>query len=1110
MSTNQRSIYVYSTPTYLKNGWLKVGQTDRDPEKRVREQDSTACPEELKILWSTTAPNTLKDEDIHNELERLGYHRVRGDKREWFECDVDAVKRAFNSLLKGSARPNSYSLRPEQQECHDKCLKAFESGDSRFLFACVMRFGKTFTFYQVMKSLGCRSALVITSKPEVCNSWRENLEQHVDFAGYNFVDLRTTPLEEIDLKANNVFFVSFQYLEAESSVDKTWIYDLNVDLVGVDEEHYGSKTSISDKILSHFSKVRQVHISGTPYKSWRAGLFEKANSYFYTYKDSQLGSNPGPKMNIYALNVAQEVAKAQRAGGFVEEDAFHIAKLFAASNGEFEFESYVEDLMMRVFDPTGFMSKSAKLESPFRMKSVNKRNLDHILIRVPNSIDSARALYSMLNRVLDDYEIILAAGQGDGAITNVQEVKNKIAANRKTVTITCGRFETGVTIPQLGAVFLFDGGKSPESYNQMNFRASTPCKSEHWNKEDFYVFDFDPHRTLELVYVSSMMDKKSGQDTGAALGEFFDVAPVLVQKGNKLVQIEPSEIIEFYSTSISDMSTRFASELGIKDCYDAKVLAALSNISASGKKKIEKIITDNPDLEKGKLRKLIVSSLTSKSDKREFKKTREKLQAVLKRMPIAITVLQAVDLDSLLASNSSIFQDITGVTTEEYAHFLDIGTLDRDWQKDCIQHTSNKLIGIGQGSDTVWEIINLYCNTTEASPGTPRFLAEEMLNKLPQDTWSDPGKKFCDPSFANGSFYFLLIDRLMQGLSEVIENPEERLKHIIENQVFIYETNEVPRLFVSALAERQYNLKELNIKPNICYANLLERDIDMKFDVVVMNPPYQAPQDAKGKRGGGDLLWHKFVYKSLDEWLKPDGLLCAVHPSGWRKPESERSKYLGMFEKMTHENHMTYLEIHDTKDGMSTFNAGTRYDWYVIDKSSDGGKTEVVGEDGVSKTLDLRLRSWLENSEFDAIENLLGDTRSDNRVVFNVSSYETRKDWVSDKKSSVYCYPLVHSTPKKGTRYCYSSRSDRGHFGVPKIIFGESGIYNPIIDVNGEYGMTQGAMALPILDYEDGVLASKFLTSEKFENILKSCSWSNYRIDWRLFTYFKEGFWRDQ
>ena len=88
--------------------------------------------------------------------------------------------------------------------------------------------------------------------------------------------------------------------------------------------------------------------------------------------------------------------------------------------------------------------------------------------------------------------------------------------------------------------------------------------------------------------------------------------------------------------------------------------------------------------------------------------------------------------------------------------------------------------------------------------------------------------------------------------------------------------------------------------------------------------------------------------------------------------------------------------------------------------------------------------------------------------------------------------------------------NDKGHFGVPKIIFGESGINNPIIDVDGKYGMTQGAMALPILDYEDGVLASKFLTSGKFQRTLKACSWSNFRIDWQLFTYFKEGFWRDQ
>ena len=173
----------------------------------------------------------ITDKELHKSLQELGFKKTREDAdREWFVVPDGAqdVRKAYNSLAYNAARPNSFPMRKEQQECHDKCLQAFESGDSRFLFACVMRFGKTFTFYQVMKSLGCRNALVITGKPEVCNSWREDLEQHVDFAGYNFVDLRTTPFEEINFNANNVFFVSFQYLEAESSVDKTWIYDLKL------------------------------------------------------------------------------------------------------------------------------------------------------------------------------------------------------------------------------------------------------------------------------------------------------------------------------------------------------------------------------------------------------------------------------------------------------------------------------------------------------------------------------------------------------------------------------------------------------------------------------------------------------------------------------------------------------------------------------------------------------------------------------------------------------------------------------------------------------------------------------------------------------------------
>ena len=1116
----ERKIYVYTTETYKEKGYYKVGETTQATvEQRIKQQDKTGNPEPLDLIAWWNSPE-VSDKELHKSLEEIGYKKTRKDAdREWFVVPdgVKDIKSAYHKLTHNSTRPNSFPMRKEQQECQDKCIASFEAGYDRFLFACVMRFGKTFTAYQAMKTLRYNNAIILTAKPEVCNSWREDLEQHVDFEGYSFIDLRTTPREEIDFTQKNVFFSSFQYLEAESSVDKTWILDLDVDLVMVDEEHYGSKTNISGEILSHFETARQIHISGTPYKSWRARLFKKANSYFYTYKDSQLGSNPGPRMNIYALDIAQDVAKAQRVGGFVEEDAFHIAKLFAAADGEFEFESYVEDLMMRVFDPVGLsqMSKSAKV-SPLRMPGVNKRNLDHILIRVPNSVDSARALYTMLNRILDDYEIILAAGQGDGTTTNVQEVKNKIAANNKTITITCGRFETGVTIPELGAVLLFDGGKSPESYNQMNFRASTPHTSEHWDKEDFYVFDFDPHRTLELIYVTSMMDQKPGQDMETVLKEFFDVAPVLVQVGNKFVQVKPSEVIDFYNISVSDMSTRFASERILTGRYDAKIIASLSDvISASGRVKIERIIADNPDLEKGKLRRLISSSLTSK-DKSEFKKIGEKLLAVTKRIPIAVAVFGATDLDSLLASNSSIFKDITGVTTGMFKYYLDFGSVVLEDVENGIQDCSNKLIGIGQGSDVIWEVVNLYCNTTEASPGTPKFLAEEMLNKLPQEIWSDKTKTFCDPAFANGSFYFLIIDRLMEGLSEVIENPEERLKHIVENQVFIYDTNEVPRLFVRALAELQYNLKELNISPNICYNNLLEEEISMKFDVVVMNPPYQgAPKSSKNKgQATGNTVYGKFVENALTSWLKEDGLLCAVHPGGWRKPTTQKAKNHGLFQLMTHENHMTYLEIHDSKDGMKTFNAGTRYDWYVIEKGGspeNSKKTKVIDESGKAHEVRMPELDWLPNGDLKLLEGILvSDEGRSSGIIYNRTSYGADKAWTSREESDEFCYPLVHTTPKKGTRYLYSNRKDKGHFGVPKVIFGDSGIYDVIVDLSGEFGMTQHAMALPVRDEQDALLAKQFLMSEKFQKILSSCQWSNFQIDWKLFTCFREGFWRDQ
>ena len=282
----------------------------------------------------------------------------------------------------------------------------------------------------------------------------------------------------------------------------------------------------------------------------------------------------------------------------------------------------------------------------------------------------------------------------------------------------------------------------------------------------------------------------------------------------------------------------------------------------------------------------------------------------------------------------------------------------------------------------------------------------------------------------------------------------------------------------------------------------------MKFDGVIGNPPYNAKQEKKTKKkGGGDLLWNKFVEKSLKIWLQDDGYLLYVHPAGWRKPNSEHSKY-HLFDLMTKENQMIYLEIHDTIDGMKIFNCGTRYDWYLIQRREKYSDSKVKDEKHNFVDLDLSKWNWLPNYYFNKIDSLL--VKNNEQVVnimFSTSSYETRKNWMSSIKTEEYKYECIHSTPKKGIRYYYSNCNNKGHFGISKVIFGESGIYNSIVDKDGIYGMTQHAIAISDT-IENLELIKSILDSKEFKIITDACSWSNYAIDWRMFLSFKKDFWK--
>lgn len=382
---------------------------------------------------------------------------------------------------------------------------------------------------------------------------------------------------------------------------------------------------------------------------------------------------------------------------------------------------------------------------------------------------------------------------------------------------------------------------------------------------------------------------------------------------------------------------------------------------------------------------------------------------------------------------------------------------------------------------------------------TPITLINEMLDKLDSNVWSNPNLKWLDPANGIGNFPMVVYHRLNNGLSNVIIDEQERKKHIIKNMLYMVELNE---------NNVKISQKIFGQEANIYCGSFLEdgwKDylgVDM-FDVIVGNPPFHREQNNTGRKGGGDLIWDEFIHNSLD-CLNENGYLCFVHPSAWRKPQDKNTKTKGLYNLMTKQNHLLYLEIHNSKDGKKTFNCGTRYDWYVLQKTYSDKPTIVKDQLGIEHTIQLKDWIFLPNHSYDIIKPLLGVSEN---VVYSASQYDIRKKWVQDTKTDEFKYPLIHTTPKKGVRYQWTNTIDPpvkkkvDMFGVSKVIFGNTGINDVIIDMEGKYGLTQCSIGIKIDSIEEGLKLKNTLESEKFKKVLNSCSWSNYLIDWRLFNH---------
>jgi hypothetical protein len=386
---------------------------------------------------------------------------------------------------------------------------------------------------------------------------------------------------------------------------------------------------------------------------------------------------------------------------------------------------------------------------------------------------------------------------------------------------------------------------------------------------------------------------------------------------------------------------------------------------------------------------------------------------------------------------------------------------------------------------------------------TPEELIHQMLDKLPQNIWKDPNQKWLDPASGIGSFQMIVYEKLIKSLESWEPNLQKRHDHIIQNMIYMCEIN-------------RKNIKTarkiFGEKSNIIKGDFLKIPFHIKFDVIIGNPPFNDSQDAKNKKGGGNSLWPDFVEKSLD-LLKENGYLVFVHPSGWRKPESEEtSKTHNLFKKMTRESQIEYLEIHTKADGVKTFGVQTRYDWYVLRKTKCYKKTVIKDETGKHYKINLLKWDFLPNCYYSEVKKLLSNDNVD--VIYSRNQFGTDKEWTNETESIEYKYPLIHSTPIGEPRFYWTNtktppvKNPVEMFGEKKVIFGESGINDVVLDNTGKYGMTQGAIGIKIYGEKHGFDLKKALESKGFERIIKAMNFGNFRIDWRIFLYFRKDFYK--
>jgi hypothetical protein len=386
---------------------------------------------------------------------------------------------------------------------------------------------------------------------------------------------------------------------------------------------------------------------------------------------------------------------------------------------------------------------------------------------------------------------------------------------------------------------------------------------------------------------------------------------------------------------------------------------------------------------------------------------------------------------------------------------------------------------------------------------TPINLVEEMLDTLPYEVWSNPNLKWLDPCNGVGTFFSVVIERLMKGLEEYEPNEQLRYKHIVENMIYVCEL-QPKNLFLFMYA---FDPKD-EYAMNVYCGSYLDEGFDNhmnfwgvdKFDIVVMNPPYQELKEGNKK---SQPLWDKFVVKTISQ-LVEGGYLVAVHPAGWRNVD-------GVFKNvqiLLRSKQIVSLEIHSQEEGVKTFGAETRYDVYCLHNVPNTMFTKIKCQDGTIERVDISNMEFIPNGMYSLYQRLLPKNGEETVKIINNSSYHHQRPHMTKEQNDNNIYPCVYSVMKEETKFWFSDTNTKGHFGEPKLIWGSGRIKSvgSQLDVDGEYGLTEFCSG--IVDTPQNLPRIKeAFDCKKFRDLMQNCTVSDMSINRRVIALFRKDWW---